>query len=344
MSVSLPGVRPPGLRGRVRTLLCALAMGAAAAGCDDGNGPGTDLPYGRVGSVRVEVRAPLDTAAVGELRQSVLWSSDGPWLLTEQIYYKGGLGDETVRKSTDDPGALATRYADWVLRLTQPGGPLELFVPNLPAALVPTCGQLQSRVTLRIYDKMQADSTSWTRCGDGSLASLSSENAGPESGYAARVVEAVKLLRDATVLLDRRFNEKGYAYTGSLPFKTIERGDSAKVPLLVPRVIEDQQAWVGFWSEFMSASKPLPVVDFGKEVVLVGAVGTRQEIGDSVEIRRILPIGFATQVNLFERRPGDFCTPAPRVHAPFHIVVAPSLLMPRPVYFSAAGVDQVPCG
>jgi len=346
MSASLPGTRPPALRGRVRTLLCALALGALAAGCDDGNTPPDGLPFGRVGQVRIEVLSPLGRGD-GELRQSVIWGSEGPWQLTEQIYYKSGptlaLGDETVRKSTGDPGTLAVRYANWIGLVNQAGGALELFRPDLPPALVPACSE-GSTITVQILDRARPDSVSWTRCGVGSLGTLSSEGAGP-GPTAARVVEAARLLRDFTVTLDRRFNEKGYAYTGSLPFRTIARGEhrDPKISLFVPRVIDDAATWSSFWAQYMPNTL-LPPVDFNGDLVLVAAVGTRQEVGDSVEVRRILATSFSTQVNLAERRPGDFCTPAPRAHAPFHIVVAPRDQMPRPIIFSFEDVDQVPCG
>ena len=161
---------------------------------------------------------------------------------------------------------------------------------------------------------------------------------------ADRVVEAVKLVRNATLIPDREFRNKDYAYTGSRPFKTIERGEQTKTPLVIPRVIEDATTWSGFWAQYMTTPTP-PAVDFANEVVLVAAVGTRQEAGDSVEVRRILPIEFGTKIQLWERRPGNFCTPAPRVHAPFHIVVAPIAATSRPIFFEVEGApDFVPCG
>jgi hypothetical protein len=85
-----------------------------------------------------------------------------------------------------------------------------------------------------------------------------------------------------------------------------------------------------------------PPVDWAEEVVLVAAVGVRSEAGDSVEIRRILQTGEGTQVTLFERVPGDFCSPAAREHFPVHIVVAPRTALP--IRFSEIQKERVPCG
>lgn len=337
MSVGTHGPRPsvpPGRR--ALGLVCAVAASLALGACDDGNGPG-ELPFGRTGRVRIEVSTPL--ALNGRLQQSITWTSDGPWQLTERILYKEAIGDETVFRSTEDAGTLARRYGNWIALVNEDPG-VRLFLPDLPPGFVPSCPSPQSTVTVQIVDAQRNDSTAWTRCGENSLASLAPEALGLEVA-ASRVIEAAKLVRNFTVPLDRKLKE-AYAYTGSRPFRTLAKGEKATVPLLLPRVIEDASTWAAFWAQYMSGAQP--AVDFANEIVLVAAVGTRQEAGDSVEVRRILPFDFGTQISLYERRPGDFCTPAPRTHAPFHVVVAPDSLMPRPIFFSVENVDQVPCG
>ena len=332
-----PGTR---LRSRagpaVRAVLCAAAVAAASA-CETTPTTPDDLPFGRVGEVRIEVRTPLSRQR-GQLQQILSWSSQGPWRTTERIFYQGELGDETVRRSTEDPGTLAGRYAHWI-GLVNDSGPVQLFLGDrLPPALAPSCADPLSVVTIRMVDAEKGDSIAWSRCGTGSLGTLSSEDAGPDPA-AGRVVEAARLARDATLAVSPRFE---YAYTGSLPFRTIQRGEQSMASLLVPRVIEDRATWVGFWAQHSGGASAPPEVDFTSDLVLIGAIGTRHEAGDSVEVRRVLPVGFATQISLFERKPGNFCTPAPRTHAPYHIVVAPQV--PRPIFFSVGEPDLVPCG
>jgi hypothetical protein len=77
-------------------------------------------------------------------------------------------------------------------------------------------------------------------------------------------------------------------------------------------------------------------------MAIVAAVGLRTEAGDSVEVRRILRTGERTQVTLYERVPGDFCSPAARDHYPVHIVVFPRTVLP--IVFSEIEEERVPCG
>ena len=327
--------RPNGVFFLPLKALCLLVAAAAVTSCaDDGTRP-DDLNFGQIGRVSIEVRAPIGTGA-GELRQTLSWESDGPWQSVERISYRGSLGDETVTLSRDDPGVLARSYARWI-ELVNADEALKLFLgDDLHTGLDPTCTQDQSRVTIHIVDVQRVDSTSWARCAGGSLGNLSAEGAGPDP-TAGRVVQAVRLVRDFTVGTD--FIS---AYFGSLPFATLDRGEESNAPMSVPRVIEDAQTWTDFWNEHRGTSSQAPEVDFANELVLVAAVGTRPEAGDSVEVRGVLPVGFGTQVTLFERRSGNFCTPAARSHAPFHVVLAPQV--PRPIFFAIGDVDKIPCG
>jgi hypothetical protein len=355
MSSFLPGTRPPTRRARaarrprrsgVRASRWALVGALLAAGCDDGTRPG-ELPLGRTGEVRIIVRTPYirpgTLEEIGALEQAVVWKSNGTWQLTERISYKGVLGDETVRRSTEDAGALAQRYANWIALVNAPGGPLQI-VDFISPDVVPICGASQSRVSVEIADSRRSTSTRWSRCGDGTLGTLTAEGVGSDTTGAVRVIDAVRQLRHATLDLDREFLRKRYAYEGSLPFRTIERGELTKAPLLVPRLIEDQATYAAFWAQYMTATPP-PIVDFSTDVVLVAAVGARQEAGDSVEIRRVLQIEFGTQIQLWEQRPGNFCTPAPRSHTPFHVAIAPLAVTRRPIFFELEQQpDFVPCG
>jgi hypothetical protein len=83
-------------------------------------------------------------------------------------------------------------------------------------------------------------------------------------------------------------------------------------------------------------------VDFTKDMVVVGIVGTRKEAGDSVEVRRILQVDKGTVIEVFERLPGEFCSPAGRIHVPYHVVVAPRT--PIPHRFADIKKEPVPCG
>ena len=216
MTFPSPGRRVAARR-RPAWVVLSLAGLVLAAGCDDdGTEPGK-LLYGRTSQMRIEVRTPLGRG-VGELQQIVVWRSDGTWESTERLFYQGKIGDENIRRSGEAPETLAKRYATWI-GLVNDSTPVRLFLgDHLNPLLVPTCATPQSTVTVRISDTERADSTSWTRCGAGSLAGLSAEEAGPDPA-AGRVVEAAKLIRNATVAARGEFVS---TYSGSLPFYTVD--------------------------------------------------------------------------------------------------------------------------
>ena len=329
---------------RLLGLLGALA--AVVAGCSDEPVGPDGQPFGRIGDVRVEVVSPLSDGA-GELRHVIDWSSKGPWRSTERISYRGRLGDETVLRSTGDVLSLARTYAAWI-DLVNDTPSIALLGDLVDPDLQPSCGTALSRVTLTITDRTLADSISWTRCSDRSMPTLSGAGAGPDA-QASRVVQAAALARSFTLDQQRSFR---YQYTGSVPFATLERGDEPAIQLSVPRVIENEQNWRVFWRDLTGKDQPPPTVDFATDLVLVGVVRTRPEqgeAGDSVEIRGVLPLAMGTQISLWERRAGHFCTPAPRNHIPYHVVIAPQQiapqqLLPRPIFFSDVSLDTVPCG
>ncbi len=307
--------------------------------CGDGGGtqPGA-LRFGQVGEVRAHLVVPL-ALGEGELQQVLTWSSGGAWQLYESIAYAGRVGDETYLRSRGDPGAYAGAYASLITQLNETQG-LKLFLDALPPALDPVCAPLQSRVVFLIRDEIRDEEVRWTRCGYGTLGSLTPEGAGPDPA-AGRVVQAVMLARDYTL-----GNDFVSAYLGSVPFGTLDRGEHTPAPLEGPLAFVGEggkapDGWASFWAAHAGAAPP-PPVDWSREMVLVASVGPRGEAGDSVEVRRILPVGNATQVKLVERVPGDFCSPAARVHTPFHIVLAPRT--PTPILFGEVTVERVPCG
>ena len=94
------------------------------------------------------------------------------------------------------------------------------------------------------------------------------------------------------------------------------------------------------------SGREAPEIDWETEMIIVGAVGVREEVGDSVEVRRVLLIGndervTGTKIEVVERNPGDFCAPARRIVRPYHIVVAPRT--PEP-FFPEVRAERVPCG
>jgi hypothetical protein len=321
-----------------------IMLGLSVAACG-GDGP-TDvsLRFGQIGEVTVTVTAPLAFGeGVGELQQILTWGSTGPWVLKELIGYRSLQGDEHLVRSQGDPRAYASAYASLITQLHQTDG-VRLF-NDVPPELPQPCLPGGSVVAFTVWDEPSQSEVTWTRCAQGSLGTIQTATAGPDLA-AGRVIQAAILVRNFT-----QGENFASAYLGSVPFGTLDRGEGSGAQLLESRAFLSIPAgsakaptgWVAFWQAHKEdLGNAPPDIDWSQEMVLVAAVGVRPEAGDSVEVRRVLQTGEGTQISLFERIPGDFCSPASRNHYPVHIVVAPRTL--EPIRFSEVVTERVPCG
>ena len=324
--------------------LVLVFVGGIVAACADNGPTEVSLRFGQIGEMTVTVTAPLAFGeGRGELQQILTWGSTGPWVLKELIEYRSLPGDETLIRSEGDPRAYASAYASLITQLHQTEG-ARIFGVVAPELTEPCLPGL-SVVDFTVWDEPSQSEITWTRCTQGSLGTLSISEAGPDL-EAGRVIQATILVREFT-------QGPGFssAYLGSIPFGTLDRGEDSGARLEQPRVFLSVPAgsskaptgWVSFWQSHQENLVALPPeVDWSQEMVLVAAVGVRSEAGDSIEVRRVLQTGESTQVSLFERIPGDFCSPASKNHYPFHIVVAPRTR--EPIRFSEVVTERVPCG
>ena len=316
-----------------------IAMFGAACGGDNGIGP-ESLRFGLSGGITIQLETPLGVQAgtliaPGMLSQRLEWQSSGAWSVYERITYRGLVGDESLVTSSGEPFAFVSAYVQLITTISSVDG-LRLDIPELPIGITAECGPGRTRLTFSITDVPRDSTSTWQQCADGlGLSDLRILNAGPEPA-AARLVQATQAARDATWGPDRLS-----AYHGSVPFGTLARGEETLATLAAPFAVLDDAAWTAFWLDHSGSTEP-PEVDFESEMVIVGAVGRRDEAGDSVEVRRILQVDNGTLTHLFERVPGDFCSPVARTHYPFHIVVSPRT--PAPIRFADVSVELVPCG
>jgi hypothetical protein len=335
--VASPVKGPPRTcRVRIPFLLAALAL--LMGGCD---GETTVVPeprFGQVGEIRVDVQLPL-AGESGRLDGILVWRSDGRWVLAERLSFQGREGDQTLVASRRNPGELAQEYASLITQLNETPG-LRLL-GEVDPSLNPSCIPPRSRVILTIADQARGEVIQWTRCADGSLFTFTPGGAGPDSG-AARVVTAAQLVRFFTL-----GDAVTSAFQGTVPFGSLDVGEDSPARPIGPQAFISQDGrippeWAAFWSAHAPGTGSPPEVDWDREMILLAAVGRREEAGHRVRLRRVLPVGNATQVELVEEVPGDFCSPAARVRYPFHIVVAPR--GPQPVIFSDPLQERVPCG
>lgn len=325
--------------------LPALLLGLVQLGCDDDTvKPIETTRFGQLGEVQVGIVAPLFfDEGEGELQQILTWSSTGAWVLREIISYRGLRGDETVVQNEGDPVAYASAYASLITQLNETEG-VELFSVS-PLPPVP-CAPARTRVTITIWDELREEEVSWMRCAEGSLGTLQTSEAGPDLD-APRVIQAAILVRDFT-----QGEDFVSSYVGSVPFGTLERSEDSDAGLEEPRVFysvpegnpNPPTGWLAFWRAHDDTPPyAIPMVDWTYEMAIVAAVGLRTEAGDSVEVRRVISTGDRTQVDLFERIPGDFCSPAARNHYPIHVIVAPRTPL-ETFQFSEVELERVPCG
>jgi hypothetical protein len=312
--------------------LLLLAVGLAGCGDDTPLDPG-ERPFGQKGSIRITVEAPLRLGA-GLLSETLQWAASGEWTLDQRISYRGLEGDRSSTRHVDDRAELALSYSALIRALNEEPAQ-SIFVQELSPDLIPVCGETLSRITFTVTDDARDATRTWIRCTAGTLGTLTPTGAGPDAA-AARLVLAAVLIKDAT--LGVRWTS---AYLGSVPFGTLDRGGDTKSILRAPGTFIDVGGFTAFWAKHAPGSAP-PTVDFGNDMVVVGIVGTRQEAGDSVEVRRILQVDLGTVIEVVERLPGEFCSPAARTHVPYHIVVAPRT--PIPHRFADIRKEPVSCG
>lgn len=329
--------------GRLRELSAAAGLAFFFLGaCSEGGGTRPDtLRFGQVGDLQVVIETPLGADNRGRLLQELAWESSGPWTLTEEISYRGRVGDVDVRTSQGNSGTFSSAYAS-LITLINESSSVRLFTEELSQDLEPECGVNRTRVTVRVRDESRNEVARWTRCTVGTLETLAPESAGPDAPAAARVVQAGILARDFS--LGESFRS---VYHGSVPFGTLDRGADSRASLDESRLFYSDEGrvpedWNSFWLNHAGGDFTPPEVDWSEEMVIAGAVGTRENAGDSVEVRRILSVDDGSLVELLLRVPGDFCSPAARTHVPFHVVVAPRT--PSPVRVVELPTELLPCG
>lgn len=298
------------------------------------------LKFGTNGLIRVTVEVPLE-GGIGVKQQVLTWNSDGAWTLFEVIGYDGVDGDETTVRSPGLPIAFATGYQTLLHDFNEREG-TRLWELGSERR---ECGIGRSRVTFHVRDNPTDSIAEWQRCA-GRATSFKElderEVTEPDDG-AARVVFLAERARN--LALGEGF---GYAYTGSLPFGTVDKGTQTGIKEEKPRLFRSPDGrgapaeWVRIWDEHRPGSS-LPQVDWAAEMVILVTAGPRHELGDSIEMRKVLLRGDEREifVEVVQRVPGDYCAPARSDVWPYHIVVTPRR---EGSFSSGMRVERVTCG
>ena len=110
-----------------------------------------------------------------------------------------------------------------------------------------------------------------------------------------------KILLGISFLILISFSLQGVALSQSIPFETIDQGETSYFNYGVPNflgadmVIMDEQTWTWLWGQHtasLSPSPPIPQINFNKEMILVAMLGYQTSGGGpSIEISSIEEIG-----------------------------------------------------
>ena len=106
-----------------------------------------------------------------------------------------------------------------------------------------------------------------------------------------------KILFSLSILISISFSSQGVALSRSIPFETIDQGETSYFNYGDPNflgtdmVITDQQTWTWFWGQHtfsLSPTPPIPNINFNKEMTLVTMLGYQTSGGGpSIEISDI---------------------------------------------------------
>lgn len=327
----------------IRVMLSPTIVCLLLTGCDP-TGPGF-FRFGSDGWVRVTVEVPLQ-GGTGWMQQVLTWNSEGAWKLDEEIGYDGVVGDRSLMRNPGLPYAYAANYLSLLHLVNDHRGTRLWGLSNWIA----DCGIGRSRVRFLIGDNMLDEEREWVRCAPKAapLRLLSTEGVRPGDDGAERVVQVAMRARDFT--LGASFDR--YAYTGSLPFATLERGTETGMDLDEPRLFrsgndgnesEAPRDWLDFWDEHAGGSgRRPPDIDWAREMAVVATRGERDEAGDSIEVRRVLVVGAdrGVKFEIVRRVPGNYCAPADRVIWPYHIALTTRSV--TPVSYGSR-TERVPC-
>jgi hypothetical protein len=108
---------------------------------------------------------------------------------------------------------------------------------------------------------------------------------------------------------------------GQLAFKTIDQSTRSSVREARNVVVKDTESWAALWAQHAGAGAPLPVVDFGKQMVIGVFLGTRENGCYSTSISKVVQFGNKISVLHVDTVPGMGVLCTLQITAPAHLVV-----------------------
>lgn len=112
--------------------------------------------------------------------------------------------------------------------------------------------------------------------------------------------------------------------TPTVPLRSIEKGSQSFIESMTTVTARTPDEWAAFWKRH-APTRPLPDVNFGREMVVGVFVGTRNSAGYSVEIVSVEQRQEGIVVRFRETRPARGAVTAQIITSPYHLVAVPKL-------------------
>jgi hypothetical protein len=106
------------------------------------------------------------------------------------------------------------------------------------------------------------------------------------------------------------------------PARSLDKGSTSDVAAARQVTIRDRDAWMALW-RVHGSSRPLPDVDFSREMVVGVFLGSRPTAGFAVEIVGYREVGDAVVVQYRETAPAPDAITAQVIVSPYHLVAIP---------------------
>ena len=110
--------------------------------------------------------------------------------------------------------------------------------------------------------------------------------------------------------------------SGSVPIRTIDKGQDSAIDSARQVTVDGPEEWAKLWREH-APNRPMPQVDFLRDIVVGVFLGTRPTAGFGVEITAGRKEGAGLVVQYRENRPPPGAIAAQVLTAPYHLVVVP---------------------
>jgi len=124
------------------------------------------------------------------------------------------------------------------------------------------------------------------------------------------------------------------APASSIPLRSLERGTQSFIDVARQVTARTAEEWTTLWKQH-APNRPMPAVDFSREMVVGVFVGSRNSAGYSVEIVGVEERQGALVVRYRETAPGRAAVTAQVVTSPYHLVAVPK--REGPVRFEKVG-------